>query len=109
MVHLPPYAYLSAREESEPQLKVFAYIGTSESHGRNPEFILPNDTYLRASGRSSGVSPRTGDVIAEAPAAKPEAILTVSESNPPELEDIMSAAAAIGISAENLDRLCISL
>jgi hypothetical protein len=50
-----------------------------------------------------------GDVIAEAPAAKPEAILAVSEGNPLELEDIMSAAAAIGISAENLDRLCISL
>jgi hypothetical protein len=32
MVHLPPYACLSAIEESEPQLKVFAYTGTSDKY-----------------------------------------------------------------------------
>jgi hypothetical protein len=36
MVHLPPHTCLSAIEESEPQLKVFAYIGTS-GH------IIPNN------------------------------------------------------------------
>ena len=44
-----------------------------------------------------------GDVGAEAPAAKPKAILAVAGGNALELEDIMSMAAVIGINAENLN------